>query len=150
MQELSTRAALLFRTSYIYESHHTITSMLKYVHSLAQTCGRVGRRRYYLGCFGGHPPAPPSSYALRRHGSHRLLFTPKLTTTYIAGGARHQPSRMKNCLCLMFRKPLELAGDVHFGQVLILANNDDIAQLTCRHFRLSRRDHKNFQLFAIP
>lgn len=29
----------------------------------------------------------------------------------------------------MFRKPLGLAGDVHFGQVLILANNDDIAQL---------------------
>ena len=93
MHELSTRAALLFRTSYIYGSHHTITSMLKYVHSLAQTCGSVGRRRYYLGRFGGHPPAPPSSYALRRHGSHRLLFTPKLTTTYMAGGARHQPSR---------------------------------------------------------
>jgi len=45
------------------------------------------------GCFGGHPPAPPSSYALKRHGSHRLLFTPELTTTYMTGGARHQPSR---------------------------------------------------------
>jgi len=93
MHKLSTRAVLLFRTPCIYGSHHTITSMLKYVHLLAQTCGRVGRQRYCLGCFGGHPPAPPSSYALRRHGSHQLLFTPKLTTTYTAGEARCQPSR---------------------------------------------------------
>ena len=70
MHVVSTRAVLLFRISYIYGSHHTITSMLKYIHSSAQTCGRVGRQRYCLGRFGGHPPAPPSSYALRRR------FTP--------------------------------------------------------------------------
>ena len=52
-------------------------------------CCRLG------GVLWGHPPAPPSSYALKRHGSHRLLFTPKLTTTYMTGGARHQPSRVK-------------------------------------------------------
>jgi len=51
-------------------------------------CCRLG------GVLWGHPPAPPSSYALKRHGSHRLLFTPKLTTTYMTGGARHQPSRL--------------------------------------------------------
>jgi len=75
MHALSTWAVLLFCTPYyIYGSHHTITSMLKYVHSSAQTCGSVGRRRYCLGCFGGHLPAPPSSYALRRHGSHWLAL----------------------------------------------------------------------------
>jgi len=37
MHMLSTRAVLLFHISYIYGSHHTITSMLKYIHSSAQT-----------------------------------------------------------------------------------------------------------------
>jgi len=55
------------------------------------------------GCFGGHPPAPPSSYALKRHGSHRLLFTPELTTTYMTGGARHQPSRGTGTKCKLQR-----------------------------------------------
>jgi len=53
------------------------------MHYLRRFLGASRLRCCRLGVFlWGHPPAPPSSYALKRHGSHRLLFTPKLTTTH--------------------------------------------------------------------
>jgi len=146
MHVLSTRAVLLFRISYIYGSHHTITSMLKYIHSSAQTCGRVGRQRYCLGRFGGHPPAPPSSYALRRHGSHRLLFTPKLTTTYMAGGARHQPSRWDS---VARRETVGLADRTAESKSQIAVCNRDRVRGTRLGSRVSVRRASTPNLFMV-